>query len=282
MRHVRFEQVEAAVLLIAAGLLKKVVFADALGAFADTVYKDPLGSARVEVWLAFYAYAFQIYFDFSGYTDIACGVAGLLGFTLPENFRHPYLAESPSEFWRRWHISLSTSLRDYLYIGLGGNRLGRVRTYVNLLVTMLLGGLWHGAAWTFVAWGAYHGGWLAAHRAIVERQAGPPRTPRWLRRVLTFHLVALGWVLFRAGTFANVAAMLRSLVVPQPLAGPFPVIPAVIVLLGFATHLLAVRADITRIWSRVPRVIQGVACGVAIVLIGLCSAESQGFIYFQF
>jgi alginate O-acetyltransferase complex protein AlgI len=281
-RRVRFEHLEGALLLLGTGLLKKVVFADSLGAFVDTVYGDPIRSARIEIWLALYAYAFQIYFDFSGYTDIAWGVAGLLGFALPENFRHPYVSESPSEFWRRWHISLSTWLRDYLYIPLGGNRLGRTRTYVNLLVTMLLGGLWHGAAWTFVAWGGFHGGWLAVHRAIVERRPGPPRTPRWLRRLVTFHLVTFGWVLFRAGTFENVGYVLRGLFAAVPLSGPFPVAPAVLVLLGFATHALALRADVPAVWRRVPRLVQGVAYGIAIVLIGLCSVQSQRFIYFQF
>ena len=281
-RRVRLEQLEGALLLLASGLVKKVICADSLGAFVDTVYGDPAGSARLEVWTALYAYAFQIYFDFSGYTDIAWGIAGLLGFALPENFRHPYLSESPTEFWRRWHISLSSWLRDYLYVPLGGNRRGRVRTYVNLLVTMLLGGLWHGAAWTFVAWGAYHGGWLAVHRAIVERRQGPPRTPRWFRRLVTFHLVALGWVLFRAGTFENVGRVLRGLFAPRPLFGPFPIGPTAIVLLGFATHALALRAEVPVVWRRMPRLVQGVAYGVVIVLIGLFSAQSQRFIYFQF
>src|SRR5262249_21351322 len=135
-RRVGPSGVEHALFYIAAGLVKKVVFADALGSFVDEIYLSPAESAPVEVWLALYAYAFQIYFDFSAYTDVARGVAGLLGFRLPENFRHPYLADSPSDFWRRWHISLSTWLRDYLYIPLGGNRRGGARTYVNLCLTM--------------------------------------------------------------------------------------------------------------------------------------------------
>jgi D-alanyl-lipoteichoic acid acyltransferase DltB (MBOAT superfamily) len=177
-RRVTFARVELALFLLAVGFVKKVVFADSLGGFVDRIYADAAHSRPLELWLAVYAYTFQIYFDFSGYTDIAMGIAGLLGFTLPENFRHPYLACDPADFWRRWHISLSTWLRDYLYIPLDGNRRGALRSYVNLFVTMLLGGLWHGAAWTFVLWGAYHGAWLALHRlARATLAVTPPGRP---------------------------------------------------------------------------------------------------------
>ena len=280
-RTVTFEDVDRALFLLAVGYVKKVVCADSLGSFVDRIYDDAGATGAVEAWLALYAYAFQIYFDFSGYTDIAWGIAGLLGFRLPENFRHPYLAESPSEFWRRWHVSLSTWLRDYLYIPLGGNRRGRVRTYVNLMLTMLLGGLWHGAAWTFVLWGGYHGAWLAAHR-FVSRADGPPRTPPWLRRVVSFHLIALGWVLFRAGRLEVALAFFRGLVTPRVMSGPFPVAPVALVAFGCATHALALRSDRTIFWQRLPRTAQGVAYAVVLVLVGLFSAESARFIYFQF
>jgi len=282
-RRVEPAGIEAALFLLAVGFLKKVVCADSLGGFVDEVYADPTGTSQVEAWVALYAYAFQIYFDFSGYTDIATGAALLLGFRLPENFRHPYLAESPREFWRRWHISLSTWLRDYLYVPLGGSRRGPARNVMSLMITMLLGGLWHGAAWAFVLWGGYHGVLLAAHRLVSARASGaPPRTPAWLRRAVTFHLVALGWVLFRAGSVATAAAVLRQLWSGQPLPRPFPLGIVALVLLGAATHGLSLRRDLLELWRRVPLALQGAAYGLVIVLVGVFSAESGRFIYFAF
>jgi alginate O-acetyltransferase complex protein AlgI len=279
---VGWSDVERALMYLARGYVKKVVFADSLGAFVDAVYDGALDTGAVEGWLVLYAYAFQIYFDFSGYTDIAWGVAGLVGFRLPENFRHPYLAESPADFWRRWHISLSTWLRDYLYVALGGNRRGRLRTYLNLLVTMLLGGLWHGAAWTFVLWGAFHGVWLALHRFVTEAFPGPPRTPRWLRRAVTFHLVCVGWVLFRAPDLRIAGAIFRSFRSGLPLYDPFPVGPALLVAVGLVTHALAERIDFERAWLRAPAVLQGAAYAVVVVALGLFGAQTARFIYFQF
>jgi D-alanyl-lipoteichoic acid acyltransferase DltB (MBOAT superfamily) len=272
--------VESAAMLLAVGLLKKVVCADALGTFVDQVYGNLDRAGWVEILVAFYAYAYQIYFDFSGYTDIAMGLAALFGLRLPENFRHPYVAENPSEFWRRWHISLSTWLRDYLYVPLGGNRKGALRTYVNLFVTMLLGGLWHGAAWTFVGWGAFHGAWLAAHRLLAKRRA--PRTPLWVRRVVTFHLVALGWVLFRAGSLATALAFLNGLVAGRPLWDGFPLGTVALLAVGVATHALSLRWQLPALWFRVPPVLQGAVYGAVAILVGLFSARSGGFIYFQF
>ena len=281
-RRVDFDGVERALFLLAVGFTKKVVCADSLGALVDQVYGDVANAGWIEIWIALYAYAFQIYFDFSGYTDIAWGLAGLLGFRLPENFNHPYLASSPSEFWRRWHISLSSWLRDYLYISLGGNRKGPRRTYANLLATMLLGGLWHGAAWTFVLWGGFHGLWLAVHRALSRDGQVAPRTPLWLRRVVAFHLVVVAWVLFRAGSLEMVGAIFAGLVSGRPLWGPFPIGQVALIGVGLATHALALRSDLERLWFRMPRVAQGAAYGLVIVLVGLFSARSGRFIYFQF
>ena len=157
-----------------------------------------------------YAFAFQIYGDFSGYSDIARGSAQLLGFHFMINFRQPYLATSLQDFWRRWHISLSTWLRDYLYIPLGGGKKGIPRTYLNLLLTMLIGGLWHGASWNFVLWGGLHGSVLAAERQLVP--AMPRNRPmRWLARATVFHFVCLGWIFFRARTLPEALAMLAAL-----------------------------------------------------------------------
>jgi D-alanyl-lipoteichoic acid acyltransferase DltB (MBOAT superfamily) len=286
--HVGWHRIDGSLFLLAVGFVKKVACADSLGAFVDEVYAHPEAFSQLEHWIVLYAYAFQIYFDFSGYTDIAMGVAGLLGFRLPENFRHPYLAENPSEFWRRWHVSLSTWLRDYLYVGLGGNRQGRVRTYVNLFLTMLLGGLWHGAAWTFVAWGAFHGLWLALHRAIVRdavlgRGVAELPIPRWLRRVATFHLVALAWVPFRATSFSDAGVVLHGLVAgPDRLNAPLPLGVVAIVLIGLATHGLALQSNLEHVFGRLPRPARGIAYGAVIVLIALTIGQSERFIYFQF
>jgi alginate O-acetyltransferase complex protein AlgI len=175
--------------------------------------------AGIDAWVSALAFTFQIYFDFSGYTDIARGCAKLFGYELPENFRLPYLARNPREFWRRWHITLSTWLRDYLYISLGGNRCSRHRMYANLMITMALGGLWHGAAWTFFIWGVYHGLLLVGHRKFMDVCEATPSLKGFLETRLgeaisvavTFLLVTLGWVFFRAGTFHDALSMFAAM-----------------------------------------------------------------------
>ena len=185
------EEFNRGALLVIFGLAKKMVMADPFSLIADSYFGHlPAHPGVLPAWSGVLAFAVQIYFDFSGYTDMAIGMALLLGFHFPVNFRRPYLAEGIAEFWRRWHISLSLWLRDYLYIALGGNRKGRTRTYANLMLTMLLGGLWHGANWKFVVWGGYHGSLLALERAV----------GRAIPRVLTFVLVSIGWVFFRAAS----------------------------------------------------------------------------------
>ena len=183
------------------GLIKKLVVADSMGVLVNAVYSAPEAYSSGTVWLAVLAYSVQILCDFSGYTDMAVGVAYMLGIQLPPNFQLPYTAQSITEFWQRWHISLSSWLRDYLYIPLGGNRHGTLRTYRNLLITMLLGGLWHGASWNFVLWGGLHGGYLALERALFGKHlpAGPPGALRtWLRALAVFLLVTLTWIPFRS------------------------------------------------------------------------------------
>jgi len=178
------------------GMAKKVLLANPCGWVADATF-DAGAVTAVDAWYGAVAYGFQIYFDFSGYSDMAIGLGLMLGFVFPKNFDSPYKAESITDFWRRWHVSLSTWLRDYLYIPLGGNRRGTVRTYANLGTVMVLGGLWHGASWNFVIWGGLHGLWLALER-LGGRAAPYRRLPRPLRVALTFLLVTLGWVFFRA------------------------------------------------------------------------------------
>ena len=208
-------------LLILSGLFRKVVIADNCALLADAAFSGRLGRPSFAVVLiGTYAFAWQIYGDFSGYSDIARGSAQLLGFHFMVNFRQPYLATSLQDFWRRWHISLSTWLRDYLYIPLGGSRGGELRTYRNLMTTMLLGGLWHGANWTFVIWGGIHGAGLSIERflrRLLSRDEQPHEQPSlwsaggWLSRILIFHLVCLAWVFFRMPSIGEAVSFLRSL-----------------------------------------------------------------------
>ncbi len=199
----------------ALGLAKKVLLANPCGKLADTTF-EAASVTFIDAWYGVCAYAFQIYFDFSGYSDMAIGLGLLLGFHFPKNFDSPYRSQSITEFWRRWHMSLSRWLRDYLYIPLGGNRRGNGRTYVNLAIVMLLGGLWHGAAWTFVIWGAIHGLLLAAER-LRGGEAATSRLPQPLRVALTFVLVLVSWVFFRAADLEVALGYLGSMMgIGQP------------------------------------------------------------------
>lgn len=191
------------------GFCKKVLIADSVAPLADAAFSAPLPTLA-DAWLGAVAYTIQLFFDFSGYTDMAIGLALMIGFVFPENFNDPYVSRSITEFWKRWHMSLSNWLREYLYVSLGGNRKGLVRTYVNLFLTMLLGGLWHGANWTFVLWGAWHGGILVLER-YWEQRFGRPILPGWLRVVKTMLMVIVGWVLFRAADMSGAIRMFKGM-----------------------------------------------------------------------
>lgn len=204
-REHSWEKFSSGALRFMSGFCKKVFLADSVAPLVDAVFALPEPTA-VDAWLGALAYTLQLYYDFSAYSDMAIGMGRMLGFSFLENFNHPYISRSVTEFWRRWHISLSTWLRDYLYIPLGGNRKGALRTYVNLLLTMLLGGIWHGAAWTFVLWGLWHGGLLALERRWKER--GGKGEPGLL---VTFILVVLGWVIFRAQDLSSAWGMYRGM-----------------------------------------------------------------------
>jgi alginate O-acetyltransferase complex protein AlgI len=194
--------------LFTVGLIKKMIFADPIGAVVTSIYAQPAGRGAAEYLFALYGFAVQIYCDFSGYTDMALGLALILGVRLPANFRQPYLATSIADFWRRWHITLSRWLRDYVYISLGGNRHGTAKTARNVLVTMAVGGLWHGANWTFLVWGVLHGlGVVGSHVLQRYSWAAPSR---WLRILLTFHAVTLLWVLFRAPDLTSAGIVIRG------------------------------------------------------------------------
>jgi len=283
-RTVRPSAVEMAMVRIGLGLFKKVVLADTLGEYVDTVFGDPGSFGTPNVLLAIYGYAYQIYFDFSGYSDIAIGLAALFGFHIPENFDRPYLSTNPREFWQRWHISLSSWLRDYLYVPLGGNRRGTVRTYVNLAVTMLLGGLWHGASWNFVVWGAIHGTWSAAHRFFSRGRPAPEDRPvvRIAKQVATFHMVCFAWVFFRAPDFATAGKIFDRLLVWQINIHSTATLAVLVLMLSVALHIAESPLPLRERYRRLPAVVQGAGYAAILITVFLFSAGSARFIYFQF
>jgi alginate O-acetyltransferase complex protein AlgI len=275
------------------GLFKKLAIADRMAQFADPVFANPEPYGTGAVWLAVIAYALQIYCDFSGYTDMALGAAHLLGFKLAQNFNMPYLAANVSEFWRRWHISLSSWLRDYLFIPLGGSRGTRRQTNRNLLITMTLGGLWHGASWTFVFWGLLHGIYLIVHRGFQDVCQTRPRLQhlvqtapgRVLATALTLLCVCVGWVFFRSVSFNSAATVLRRLAWPHGgLAAPLQprglwYTVAVVAL----CHFLAQSKVGTKMAAHVPAPVRGLAYGGVLTLTLLIAPHaSKVFIYFQF
>jgi alginate O-acetyltransferase complex protein AlgI len=192
------------------GFAKKVLIADTIAPLVTASFNQP-SPTMADSWLGALVYTLQLYFDFSGYSDMAIGLAAMMGFKFPENFNHPYISRSITEFWRRWHMSLSSWLREYLYISLGGNRHGRARTYLNLWLTMVLGGLWHGANWTFVLWGVWHGSILAIERRMKEADLWKP-SPAWLTIPGTLLLVMVGWVMFRADNVPDAFRMYRGMI----------------------------------------------------------------------
>lgn len=204
-----FERFSRGCVVFMVGFCKKVLIADSVAPLVEAAFSAS-APTLADAWLGAGAYTIQLFFDFSGYTDMAIGLALMIGFVFPENFNDPYISKSITEFWKRWHMSLSNWLREYLYISLGGNRKGPLRTYINLFLTMLLGGLWHGANWTFVLWGAWHGGILMLER-YWEQRWGKSRLPAWLRVVKTMLLVIIGWVLFRATNFAGATRMFEGM-----------------------------------------------------------------------
>jgi len=281
-----------AALLIGRGLFKKVVVSSFLStAIVDPVFGVPEQHSSAEILAAIYGYAVQIYADFSGYTDMAIGIALLLGIRFPQNFDRPYAATSLQDFWRRWHMTLSRWLRDYVYIPLGGNRNGRRRTYLNLLLTMVLGGLWHGAAWTFVAWGFFHGIGLGVERRVQEVRGGRAWAAvtgawrPWMGRVLTFHLVCVGWVFFRAESMTAALTLLRRAPTEW---GPAPLVTAgLVAVIAGAVAVQYLPDDFEKrllgAFARTPLVAQGAALGAFIaVTYALGPAGVPPFIYYQF
>ncbi len=274
--------------LIVWGLFKKAVVASELSTgLVDPVFFDPAAHSRIDLLAGAYGYAVQIYCDFSAYSDMAIGIAALLGYRFPLNFNQPYRATSLQDFWRRWHISLSSWLRDYLYIGaLGGNRRGFARQCVNLLTTMLLGGLWHGAKWTFVIWGGLHGGVLVLERIWDRfRPQNFPHLPELIAILLTFHIVVVGWIFFRAESFDAAVAYLAGLGASTSVSAQLTPLACVLILFGMAIHFtpadlgqrLALRLRLLPAWAL------GLGVGVAILIIDAMRFEGVApFIYYQF
>ncbi len=268
--------------MIMAGLLKKTG-ADWIGAnLVDRVYKTPELYTGIETIAAWYAYALQIYCDFSGYSDIAIGSARILGFRLADNFDHPYASASATEFWRRWHITLGGWFRDYLYIGLGGNRRW---AYRNLFLTMALCGLWHGAGAAFVLWGMYHGALMVFERATGLHRAPRGRVSRAVRTFVTLHLVIAGWVLFRCGSVETLKALVANIAQWKPAAPNLDAVMIAVLAAGYAysTLLYPLRSVAERAWDKTPSLVRGSAFALAIAVVyNIATAEAKPFIYFQF
>lgn len=303
-------QVLQGLLLLSLGLFMKVVVADTfLAAPADDVFAQAGIVATLDAWMGVLAFSGQIFFDFAGYSTCAIGVALCLGFTLPENFRYPYAAIGFSDFWKRWHITLSKWLRDYLYIPLGGNRRGEARTYLNLMITMLLGGLWHGASWTFVVWGALHGIYLCGEKFIRQQFAGKPGkmeenvvvveasvVPSFVRSegftnfllaLFTFFLVNVTWVFFRAKDFTTAWGLLASMFGQgepgKPLLSTISIIEiTVITILMVTFHWLMRNTSVLAVTQKARWWVVGLVW--ALLIIGLLLSQKTGgsFIYFQF
>ncbi|WP_232729085.1 MBOAT family protein [Ulvibacter sp. MAR_2010_11] len=274
--------------LLTLGLFQKVVLADTLLApTADTVFKTPYGLASIDAWSGVLAFSGQIFFDFAGYSTSAIGIAMMLGFFLPHNFLYPYASIGFSDLWRRWHISLSTWLRDYLYIPMGGNQKGLVRTYVFLMITMLLGGLWHGAAWTFVAWGALHGFYLIVERILKNNiSIKINRFTGIALALLTFICVNIAWVFFRASDFQAAISILASMFSFNS-GGTMVIqyldiyITFIVIGLMFISHwVMRNRTLESQAIKRQPLI--GVVWGVMLVLLFIAQSNGEQFIYFQF
>ena len=287
LRQHTVEKFARGVAFFAFGMAKKILIANPMGHVADTAFAAGALHAH-DAWFGLCGYAFQIYFDFSGYSDMAVGLALMMGFVLIQNFDSPYQADSITDFWRRWHISLSTWLRDYLYIPLGGNRKGPRRTYLNLMVVMLLGGLWHGASWNFVLWGAIHGGMLAFERTQ-GRASVYRRLPHGARVATTFLVVCLSWVFFRAKTLGQAMTYLASLfglshagVAADAIAGPLYT--------PYHASMLALAALVVwgmpNTWTFTARLTVGRAVGsvalLAASILVMWTQTTNPFLYFQF
>lgn len=280
--------ITTALLMIAGGLFKKVILASYLGTeLVDPVFANPASFSTLDLLFAMYGFAVEIFCDFSGYTDIAIGLAVLLGFRFPQNFNQPYRSISLQDFWHRWHMTLSFWLRDYLYIPLGGSRRGKIRTSINLMATMLLGGLWHGAAMKFIVWGGLHGGGLILERPFTKYVKSASGLVRFLAMLLTFHFICFTWLFFHADSMETVKTYLQSLATLQ--GGFAQVTPFTLglIILGLGLHFvpkdIPERIAALPITQRMPDWAIAVAFSVCVLLIDAIGPSGVApFIYFQF
>jgi alginate O-acetyltransferase complex protein AlgI len=263
----------------AIGMIKKILIADTLAAFINPLLSRPENLSTLSGWFCLLGYAYQLYFDFSGYSDMAVGLGYLFGIRLPQNFNSPYKADGPSDFWRRWHMSLSTCLRDYLYIPLGGNRGSNWFTARNILITMVLGGLWHGANYTFLVWGAYHGILLIIQRSQTARW---DKLPLRLRQAATFFLVLMGWVFFRAENVAMALKWIRALFSYQqgPAVPGLFVFVVMLIVSFFAAHTGPNTFELRHEWR--PAQAIGFTAAFAWCLVVMYGSQTSPFLYFQF
>ena len=264
--------------LIVMGLFRKVLIADTAAFWVDRVFAEPTSHSSLQLWAGLFLYSLQIYGDFSGYSNIARGTARLFGITLMRNFHHPYFATNIANFWHRWHISLSTWLQDYLYITLGGSRRGAVRTQINLMFTMLLGGLWHGASWNFVIWGGLHGLYLVVHRPF----RGSRLLPRIAAQVLVFALVTFTWLFFRSTDFVTTSEYLAGMAA-FTLDGSKILLPCVaLAMLMLAIDIPQAMRDDEHFVLKLPIVSRTMVLTAMIILLLFSGGSSEPFIYFQF
>jgi len=263
----------------AIGMMKKVLIADSIAAVIDPALANYAHLSTLSTWICVLGYTYQLYFDFSGYSDMAVGLGYLFGVRIPQNFNSPYKAVDIADFWRRWHISLSTCLRDYLYIPMGGNRGATWKTYRNLLVTMLLGGLWHGANWTFVFWGGYHGVLLGLNRIFAQNLEVVDIR---LRRVATFLLVVIGWVFFRSTRFSMAGTLLKHMFIfhSGDAVAAMPGMVGVLVVSAAIAHLMPNTFELTHEWR--PVWVGAFAVGYVLCLIVITGSNASPFLYFQF
>jgi D-alanyl-lipoteichoic acid acyltransferase DltB (MBOAT superfamily) len=266
------------------GMIKKIYVADVMAKVAAEVYGGASNASASALMLGTYAFAVQIYCDFSAYSDMAIGSAMMLGIKLPENFDMPYISCSIREFWRRWHISLSTWLRDYLYIPLGGSRKGNIRTYVNLMLTMLLGGLWHGAGWNWILWGAMQGGMMCGERAVGLSERPPASLPwRLVRWLITFHLVCASWILFRAKDLSGAAMIFKRIFTLASGDVPVDYRPLVYLAILLLADVLSLRTKWASLMNNRPLLARWATYGaVALFVLTFQRASNPEFIYFQF
>lgn len=272
-----------AIVFFSIGLFKKVMIADSIAIYVDNLFAHADSLSVLEAWSAALLYTFQIFFDFSAYSEMALGLAFLMNVKIPFNFNSPYKATSIVDFWRRWHISLSSFLRDYLYIPLGGNRKGHHRRYINLFITMLLGGLWHGAAWTFVIWGGLHGIYLAINHAWQRLGIKLPFFISWMT---TFMAVVIAWIFFRAQHLSTAVSILKSMfglngakIIGTQLSHPFMMVSGIMLLIGWT--LVAPNAQQLAM-ARQPNLRMAITFALLFVIGILGLGQSDHFIYFQF